>query len=163
MITLAKKGKQTHKSSAQSILISSVLLPKLWEELATRYRDRPGGYTRLYKYGNRPGDNAPKAVLELVDGPRDTKFEMLARRVGWEVLEWKARGQHTGLYKGIERGVESIDVKGGKASYLSPETRAQISKVFRYRPRADRTVFGEKAAQHLVCPQCTLIQLLTHL
>ncbi|KIM33166.1 hypothetical protein M408DRAFT_61200 [Serendipita vermifera MAFF 305830] len=150
LITLAKKGKDTHRSSAQSILISSILIPKLWNELAERYRNRPGGYTRIYKYGNRPGDNAPKAVLELVDGPRDTKFEMLARRVGWEVLGWKERGQHTNLYKGIEKGVESIDVKGGNASYLSPDTREQISKVFRYRPRQDRASFGVKAAEHLV-------------
>jgi ribosomal protein L17 len=151
LITLGKKGNDSHRHSAQSILISDILLPKVFNELAERYRYRPGGYTRIYKYGRRPGDNAPKAVLELVDGPRDTKFEMLARRVGWEVMEWKTRGEHTGLYKGIERGVKSIEVMGGNASYLNENIRAQIAKVFRFRPRFHREQFGEKAAQHLVC------------
>jgi large subunit ribosomal protein L17 len=151
LITLGKKGNESHKRSAQSILISSNLLPKVFNELATRYRNRPGGYTRIQRYGHRPGDNAPKAILELVDGPRDTKFEMVARKVGWEIMEWKAKGEHTGLYKGIERGVESIEVRGGNASYLDEKTRAQISKVFRFRPRSDRVEFGIKAAQHLVC------------
>ncbi|KAH9978890.1 hypothetical protein BGW80DRAFT_1281610, partial [Lactifluus volemus] len=43
-------------------------------------------YTRIHKFGHRPGDNAPHAVLELVDGPRDIKFEMAARATGWDVL-----------------------------------------------------------------------------
>jgi len=76
---------------------------------------------------------------------------MLARRVGWEVMEWKARGEHTGLYQGIERGVESIDISGGNASYLNEKTRTHISKVFQFRPRSHRAMFGAKAAQHLVC------------
>jgi large subunit ribosomal protein L17 len=125
-------------------------MPKLFETLAVRYRQRPGGYTRIYKYGNRPGDNAPKAVLELVDGPRDTKFEMTARKVGWEVMGWKERGEHTGLYQGVERGVEAIDVLGGNAGFLREETQKTVQKILRYRPGSDRQVFGKKAAEYLV-------------
>ena len=40
---------------------------KLFDELAPRYADRPGGYTRLVKIGKRPGDNADMAVLMLVE------------------------------------------------------------------------------------------------
>ena len=43
------------------------VLRKLFDELAPRYADRPGGYTRLVKIGKRPGDNADMAVLMLVD------------------------------------------------------------------------------------------------
>jgi large subunit ribosomal protein L17 len=43
------------------------VLQKLFEEIAPRYADRPGGYTRLVKVGKRPGDNAKMAVLMLVE------------------------------------------------------------------------------------------------
>lgn len=149
LITLGKKGSESNRSTAQAFLTSTRLMPKLFETLAVRYRQRPGGYTRIYKYGHRPGDNAPKAVLELVDGPRDTKFEMTARKVGWEVMGWKERGEHTGLYQGMERGVETIDVLGGNAGFLRDETRKTVQKILRYRPAPDRQIFGKKAAEYL--------------
>ena len=42
---------------------------KLFDDLGPRYQDRPGGYTRILKCGFRPGDNAPMAIIELVDRP----------------------------------------------------------------------------------------------
>ncbi|KAG8835214.1 hypothetical protein FRC17_004776 [Serendipita sp. 399] len=149
LITLGKKGKESNRASAQSFLISPRLLPKVFDTLATRYNDRPGGYTRIYRYGHRPGDNAPKAVLELVDGPRDTKFEMLARRVGWEVKGWTEKGERTELYKGIEKGVESIEVLGGNATFLSKETQTDVKRILQYRSPEDRLEFGKKAANYL--------------
>lgn len=132
------------------MLTTPLLIPKVFNELAKRYQNRPGGYTRIYRYGHRPGDNAPKAVLELVDGPKDTKFEMAARKVGWEVMSWKERGEHTDLYHGIERGVESIHVAGGNASFLRERTRTDVMKVLKYRPGTDRAVLEKKAADYLV-------------
>ncbi len=149
LITLGKKGKETHRSSAQAMLIKPTLLSKVFGPLAERYRQRPGGYTRIYRYGHRPGDNAPKAILELVDGPKDTKFEMTARKVGWEVMGWKQRSLHTHLYEGIEGGVESIDVSR-KTEFLKPVTRSDITKVLKFRPRSERATFGKKAAEYLV-------------
>lgn len=131
------------------MVITPTLLSKVFGPLADRYRDRPGGYTRILRYGNRPGDNAPKAILELVDGPRDTKFQLTARKVGWEVMGWKQQGVHPELYQGIEAGVESIDI-GGKTDFLKPITRSDIEKVFKYRPKADKETFGITAANYLV-------------
>jgi len=47
-------------------------------------------YTRIHKFGFRLGDNAPMAILELVDNPHDIKLEITARAVGWGTTEGKA-------------------------------------------------------------------------
>ena len=53
------------------------LLEKVFVELAARFKDRPGGYTRIIKVGNRRGDNAPISIIELVSG--DAKAEKPAK------------------------------------------------------------------------------------
>src|SRR5271169_1505184 len=58
-----------------------VTLPKLFDTIAQRYKNRPGGYTRIHRLPPRYGDMAPLAILELVDSKRDMHFCMTARRV----------------------------------------------------------------------------------
>lgn len=69
-------------------------LPLLFGPYAERYSSRPGGYTRIHKFGHRKGDHAPHAILELCDNPRDIKFELTARAVGRQTVQrWlKTRG-----------------------------------------------------------------------
>jgi large subunit ribosomal protein L17 len=74
MITLAKKPTVANKRLAFDRRDSVV---KLFGELGPRYQARPGGYTRILKMGFRVGDNAPMALVELVDRPEiaDTPAE----------------------------------------------------------------------------------------
>jgi large subunit ribosomal protein L17 len=67
LITLGKHGGLANRRRAIARLQSAPLAEKLMSTLAQRYADRAGGYTRIIKAGFRYGDNAPMAVIELVD------------------------------------------------------------------------------------------------
>jgi large subunit ribosomal protein L17 len=69
MITLAKKPTVANKRLAFDRLRDRDSVVKLFDELGPRYQTRPGGYTRILKMGFRVGDNAPMALVELVDRP----------------------------------------------------------------------------------------------
>jgi len=73
MISLGKKGTLHDRRRAFSFLRDDAAVSKLFSALAERYADRPGGYTRVLKAGYRYGDNAPMAVIELVDRDPDAK------------------------------------------------------------------------------------------
>jgi large subunit ribosomal protein L17 len=67
LITLGKRGDLNSRRLAMSQLRDAAMVKKLFDVLAPRYGDRPGGYTRVLKAGFRYGDNAPMAVIEFVD------------------------------------------------------------------------------------------------
>jgi len=67
LITLSKKPTVSNKRLVFSRLRDRVNVTKLFADLGPRFEKRPGGYTRILKYGFRPGDNAPMALMELVD------------------------------------------------------------------------------------------------
>ncbi|MDO8371504.1 MAG: 50S ribosomal protein L17 [Polaromonas sp.] len=69
MITLAKEPTLANKRLAFDRLRDRDMVVKLFAELGPRYKARPGGYTRILKMGFRVGDNAPMALVELVDRP----------------------------------------------------------------------------------------------
>ncbi len=74
LITLGKRGDLHARRLAVSRLHGDRdLANKLFTTLADRYRERPGGYTRVRKAGFRYGDSAPMAFVELVDRDRDAK------------------------------------------------------------------------------------------
>jgi len=75
MITLAKEPTVANKRLAFDRLRDRDIVTKLFAELGPRYQARPGGYTRILKMGYRLGDNAPMALVELVDRPEPATTE----------------------------------------------------------------------------------------
>ncbi len=73
LITLGKRGDLHARRQALSILHDRQITAKLFGDLAERYKDRPGGYTRVLKAGFRYGDMAPMAFIELVDRDPEAK------------------------------------------------------------------------------------------
>ncbi len=73
IITLGKKGDLTSRRKAISILQDQEMVKKIFDTISKRYKERNGGYTRIIKLGNRFGDNAPMAIIELVDRDEEAK------------------------------------------------------------------------------------------
>ena len=88
-------------------------MPKLFSELRERYLTRPGGYTRVLRIEPLKEDQAPSAILELVDGPRDMRFAMTAKTLVRE--------------RATEAGVRDLTAKN-------------ILKVTRFRPGGEEAL-----------------------
>ena len=73
LITLGKKGDLQSRRKAVSILKDEKNINKIFSSIAERYKERSGGYTRIVKIGNRFGDNAPTAIIELIDRDENAK------------------------------------------------------------------------------------------
>jgi large subunit ribosomal protein L17 len=72
LITIAKNDSVANRRLAFSRLRDKATVGKLFKELGPRFKDRPGGYTRIMKCGFRSGDAAPMAYIELVDRATDS-------------------------------------------------------------------------------------------
>ncbi|MFD8546458.1 50S ribosomal protein L17 [Streptomyces sp. NPDC059649] len=68
LVTKAKKGDLHNRRQVMQLISDKSVVHTLFTEIAPRFEERPGGYTRITKIGNRRGDNAPMAVIELVEG-----------------------------------------------------------------------------------------------
>jgi large subunit ribosomal protein L17 len=148
MITLGKRGDMLAHQKASGFLLKPEVIPKLFTSFAQRYATRPGGYTRIHKYGNRPGDNAPVALLELVDAPHDVRFAMTARTVGRETLALKLQDAplRTVLSEGLPEMAQVVERERALPidahGLLNLKTRMNLQKVLQFR--------GQDAAEELV-------------
>jgi len=84
LITLGKKPSLSNRRLAFNRLRDREMVVKIFDELGSRYATRNGGYLRILKFGFRDGDNAPMALVELLDRPEVSEEE------GSEVLEQSA-------------------------------------------------------------------------
>ena len=158
MITLGKKGDILAYQRARSFLLNTAVARKVFTEFAPRYRTRPGGYTRIHKFGNRPGDNAPHAIIELVDNPRDLKYEMTARAIGFELVRTRLQRSNNLEHivnepaKGTEEMLQKeAQLEYGQSGKLRPKTRWNLQKALKFRgPEAVKDL-SQKVAQYSVC------------
>lgn len=67
MITLGKRGDLHARRQVLSVIRDQTIVAKLFDQIGPRYKDRPGGYTRIIKIGSRLGDNAPQSIIALVE------------------------------------------------------------------------------------------------
>ncbi|GAA5886978.1 hypothetical protein JCM16303_003078 [Sporobolomyces ruberrimus] len=140
VIGWGKQGGKDNWERANAFLLNSKdTLTPLFTTLAQRYAERPGGYTRILRSGYRVGDNAPLAILELVDNKNDLRFENSAKTVARE-LAIRTRENDLGpqAFKEFRtqveaRGPEGIlgQLKGAKE--LGEITRKNVVKALQYR------------------------------
>ena len=78
IITMGKSPTLANKRLAFSRLRDREMVVKLFDEIGPRYAARPGGYMRVLKFGFRKGDNAPMALVELVDRPETAEIVEIA-------------------------------------------------------------------------------------
>lgn len=78
LITFAKKGDLASRRRVLGVISSKSIVHELFTDIAPAVADREGGYTRITKIGNRKGDNAPMAVIELVLDPMSPKQSVVA-------------------------------------------------------------------------------------
>jgi large subunit ribosomal protein L17 len=80
MITLAKRGTLHSRRQAAAFIRDKAVLKKLFDEIAQKYKERQGGYTRIIKFGFRKGDNAPVSIIELVEEEVKSKGKKKAKK-----------------------------------------------------------------------------------
>lgn len=80
MVTLGKEGTLAARRRAAAFILKPSVVQKLFAEVAERFRERPGGYTRIVKLGHRAGDAAPVSVIELTDRGESSKAESEKKR-----------------------------------------------------------------------------------
>lgn len=101
-------------------------LKRLFDELGERYRDRPGGYTRIIRLGHRDGDNAELAIIELVDNPREREAaEAVSKRA--KAAAGKKKSSKKGGGKAETSGEDSTkkEGRGGRRSKKTESTAAE--------------------------------------
>lgn len=91
LITLGKSGSVANRRLAFSRLRDREMVGKLFSDLGIRFKDRPGGYLRILKVGYRRGDNAPMAIVQLVEQASTAELESPKQKASAETPKAKAK------------------------------------------------------------------------
>ncbi len=110
MITLGKRGDLHARRQALSFLRSEDVVSKVFGEYAERFKDRPGGYTRIMKVGTRAGDNARMAIIELL-GEKEPAEKEKAKKPAAE----GSKKEEAGKVKAAPKAAKKSDKVSAKA------------------------------------------------
>ena len=116
LITLGKNDSEANRRLAFSRLRDSEVVVKLFDDLGPRFKARPGGYTRILRMMPRPGDNAPMALMQLVDGP-----------AGAAVKEPPADGEGKAKKKGKAKSKAKAAPKKKAAAAAAPKKKKKAA------------------------------------
>ena len=126
LITLARDGSLHKRRQAAAYVRDNEVLKKLFDEIAPKFKDRPGGYTRITKLGFRRGDNSPISIIELVEEefkPKKKKAKAAPRKKETHATETEATAK---AKSGKKESAEELGLieeeKTAEAS--APETEA---------------------------------------
>ena len=98
----------------QTVRAGVAALQRLFNELGERYKDRPGGYTRILRLGHRAGDNAELAIIELVDNPREVEARESEKKRAKAVAGKKKKGEKKAS-SGSEEAAEAGESEGSES------------------------------------------------
>jgi large subunit ribosomal protein L17 len=138
LVTLGKNGSLHARRKALGYIRDRLVVEKLFSELAQRYMERPGGYTRIVKLGYRKGDNAPVSLIELVT--EEYKAKRKRRKAKPEAKTESAAGKSSkkksaeelGLVGEEEATKDQMDEQGeaavAEAESPEPEEKADSSE-----------------------------------
>lgn len=120
MITLGKRGDLHAMRQAASVIRDKKVVTKLFTTIAPRYKERPGGYTRIVKLGIRPGDNAPVSILELVE-------EQVEKKPVKKPAVKKAAPKTVAPVKAVKTAAVPTDEPRGDAVETAQEVNAEAA------------------------------------
>jgi large subunit ribosomal protein L17 len=123
MVTLGKQGDLAARRRAGSFIRSDAALKKLFSEVALWSQTRPGGYTRILKLGNRPGDNANKAIIEFVDRPKAVVAEAPGKKAGAKAKAAPKAGKAAPKAPAKKKPEVKADKKTPAAPKAAPQKR----------------------------------------
>src|SRR4030067_1677311 len=125
IITLGKKGTLHARRQAFALLRNEGIVKKLFDEIAPKFKDREGGYTRAYRLGWRQGDGAPLSLVELVIFSHPEEKKQSTIKKAKEILE-KVTPKKKEKEKGKEKEKKEKKVK--KEEKETPKEKKEKSK-----------------------------------
>lgn len=135
LITLGKEDSESNRRLAFSRLRDSEIVAKLFDTIGPRFKARPGGYTRILHMAPRPGDNAPMALMQLVErsapeaveaAPEEKKAKKADKPAAPTQEEKKAKAE---AKKGREKAAKAVKAeKTAKAAAAKAEKKAAAPK-----------------------------------
>ncbi len=149
MITLAKQGTLHKRRQAAAYIRDNEVLKKLFDDIADRFKERPGGYTRIIKLGFRKGDNTPVSIVELVEEgykPKAKKKSTKATKKKSPKASAKAKTDETKAKSSKKESAEElglIESEESKAQESVEATEATEIKTAEEAPKAETEVQAE--------------------